>query len=90
MKYDLHALREYCMSLVAHSRSGVGFLIFILNCSMDICFVPYPHGTIFHYFYQAFYTFDSITPFNSNLTKKILIFAGFILVALFHPAFIWY
>ena len=29
------------------------------------------HETIFHYFYEAFYTFGSIMPFDSDLAQKL-------------------
>ena len=47
---------------------GNSFWIFQWNIS----FVPYPHGTIFSYFYEAFYTFGSITPFDSDLAQKLV------------------
>ena len=64
-----------------------------------IFFIPYPQRTIFRNVYEASHTFDFITPFDSDLTLhnflfqlcfKILIFAGFIFVALFLTAFDWY
>ena len=102
-----------------HLQSSVGLTNFVLNHSTEYFFCS--HGTIFRYFYEVFYTFGYIMPFDSDLTQilvqvdcyktfctyfysfhdhsvpflfqhflKIFIFAGFILVALIHPVFIWY
>ena len=35
-------------------------------------FSPYPHGTIFSYFYELSYTLDSIMPFDSDLSQKLV------------------
>ena len=59
------------ISLRIRDQVSVQRSLFLL-VPQDISFVPYPHGTIFFYFSEVSYTFDSITPFNSDLIQKLI------------------